>query len=227
MEKYVLIVAGGQGNRMNSEIPKQFIPVAEKPILMHTINTFIHHDPSFHVVLVLPPHHIKLWKAMCKSFNFGVDHSVAKGGQERFYSVKNGLKLIPNDSLVLIHDGVRPLVSDETIAAVIFKATSNGNAIPCVGISDSMRKVNGENSKIVDRAEYKSIQTPQGFHSNLIKDAYNRKYRQSFTDDASVLESAGHKINLVEGNYANIKITRPVDIKVAEALILSDIRLKY
>lgn len=223
MEKYVIIVAGGMGSRMNSGIPKQFIPINNKPILMHTIQNFRNFEAKMKIILVLPAEHIKLWKELCTEFHFDVEHQIVRGGKERFYSVKNGLKLVPMDALVLIHDGVRPLVSHQTIERTIDQAVKNGNAVPCIKIVDSMRKISPENSKIVSRDEYRLIQTPQVFHASLIKHAYQKRYRKNFTDDASVLESFGIKINLVEGNQSNIKITQPIDITIAEALISSEL----
>ena len=223
MEKYVIIVAGGMGSRMNSGIPKQFIPINNKPILMHTIQNFRNFEAKMKIILVLPAEHIKLWKELCTEFHFDVEHQIVRGGKERFYSVKNGLKPVPMDALVLIHDGVRPLVSHQTIERTIEQAVKGGNAVPCVKIVDSMRKISSENSKIVSRDEYRLIQTPQVFHASLIKHAYQKRFRKNFTDDASVLESFGIKINLVEGNQSNIKITQPIDITIAEALISSEL----
>lgn len=227
MEKFVLVVAGGKGNRMNSAIPKQFIPVHHKPILMHTLQKFRDYEAKMKIILVLPSEHIKLWKDLCIEFRFDLEHQIVRGGKERFYSVKNGLKMIPMDALVLIHDGVRPLVSHETIDRVSEMALKTGNAIPCIKVNDSMRKISKENSKIVNRDEYRLIQTPQGFHASLIKHAYDKKIRKSFTDDASVLEAFGIKINLVEGNYGNIKITQPIDITIAESMISSELPLNF
>lgn len=222
MENYVIIVAGGKGNRMKSGIPKQFIPINNKPILMHTIQNFRNYESKMKIILVIPADHIKLWKELCTEFHFDVEHQIVRGGKERFYSVKNGLKVVPMDALVLIHDGVRPLVSHQTIERAIETALKKGNAVPCIKVIDSMRRISADNSKIVNREEYRLIQTPQVFHASLIKHAYQKRYRKNFTDDASVLESFGVKINLVEGNQSNLKITQPIDITISEALISSE-----
>jgi len=219
MEKYVLIIAGGVGRRMNMSIPKQFIPIAGKPVLMHTISIFVEFDPEVNIVLIIPKEHIALWKDLCKEFNFKTDHTIVKGGKERFYSVKNGLKIVPDDSLVLIHDGVRPLVSKETIGRVFDGALQQGNAIPYIDMTQSVRKIVKGKNKAINRNQLKLIQTPQGFHSTLIKQAYAKRYRASFTDDASVLEALGHKINLVKGNHKNLKITNSTDLHLVECLI--------
>ena len=219
MEKYVLIIAGGVGKRMNLNIPKQFIPIAEKPVLMHTISKFHAFDSKIKIIVIIPREHIALWKDLCKEFNFKIEHQVVKGGKERFYSVKNGLKVVPENSLVLIHDGVRPLVSVETIARVVEGSEAYGNAIPFIEMTQSVRKVVNGKSKAVDRSQLKLIQTPQGFHSSLIKEAYSKRFRASFTDDASVLEAYGYDINLVKGNTKNIKITSSTDLHLVECLL--------
>jgi len=223
MEKFVLITAGGQGKRLTSIFPKQFIPIAGKPLLMRTINVFKEFVPKLKIILVIPEEHVQLWKDLCTEFDFQVEHQIVRGGNERFHSVQNGLHHIPHDSLVLIHDGVRPLVRPDTIERVIKTTEEKGNAIPCVVPTQTVRQVlNPESNKQLKRNELRLIQTPQGFHSNLIKEAYNQVFNASFTDDASVLESLGHTINLVEGNYSNIKVTHPADIKLVEALLTVD-----
>lgn len=223
MEKFVLITAGGQGKRLSSMFPKQFIPIAGKPLLMRTINVFKEYDPKLKIILVIPEEHVQLWKDLCTEFDFQAEHQIVRGGNERFHSVQNGLHHIPHDSLVLIHDGVRPLVRPDTIERVIKTAEEKGNAIPCVVPTQTVRQVlNPLSNKQLNRNELRLIQTPQGFHSILIKEAYNQVFNDSFTDDASVLESLGHTINLVEGNYSNIKVTHPADIKLVEALLTVD-----
>jgi len=219
MEKYVLIIAGGLGKRMNSSIPKQFIPIAGKPVLMHTIAKFKNYDPKINILVIIPRVHIRLWKDLCQEFGFAIEHQIISGGKERFYSVKNGLKQVPKDSLVLIHDGVRPLVSNETIERVVNKSIEKGNAIPFMDITQSVRKLSKGKSRAINRKDLKVIQTPQGFHSDLIKDAYAKRYRKSFTDDASVLEASGYEINLVKGNNKNMKITSSIDIHIVECLM--------
>ncbi len=219
MEKYVLIIAGGLGKRMNSSIPKQFIPIAGKPVLMHTIAKFKNYDPKINILVIIPRVHIRLWKDLCQEFGFAIEHQIISGGKERFYSVKNGLKQVPKDSLVLIHDGVRPLVSNETIERVVSTSIEKGNAIPFMDITQSVRKLSKGKSKAINRKDLKVIQTPQGFHSDLIKDVYAKRYRKSFTDDASVLEASGYEINLVKGNNKNMKITSSIDIHIVECLM--------
>lgn len=219
MEKHVIIVAGGIGKRMQSEIPKQFLNVLGKPLLIHTFESLIHYSKGINITLVLPEPYIDFWKSLCKRFSFELDHAVVKGGNTRFDSVKNGLREIENGGLVAIHDGVRPLVSKDTLNRVFKKAAETGNAIPAVKINEALRKINDDNSFFVNRREYRLIQTPQCFHAELIKQAYQQDYKEEFTDDATVVEAMGIKINLVEGNSENIKITRPGDIKIAEAFL--------
>jgi len=219
MEKYVLIIAGGLGKRMNMDIPKQFIPVAGKPVLMHTIAKFKNFDPKMHIIVIIPREHISLWKDLCVEFSFKIEHQIVSGGKERFYSVRNGLKHVPDDALVLIHDGVRPLVSNETIERVIRSSSEKGNAIPYMDLYQSVRKVSQSKNRAVNRNQFKVIQTPQGFYSNYIKEAYSKRYRKSFTDDASVLEALGYEINLVKGNNKNMKITSSTDIHLVDCLM--------
>ena len=219
MRTFAIILGGGVGNRMESDIPKQFIPLAGKPVIMHTIQNFRNFDSKIEIVLVLPEAHIQLWKGLCIEFNFGIEHQIIRGGRERFYSVKNALTHLPDDSIVLIHDGVRPLVSHETIDRVQEKAIECGNAIPYIDINESIRKIGKAGSKSVKRDSIKIIQTPQAFHTDKIKEAYSASYRKSFTDDASVFEANGHNIELVLGNVRNIKITRPIDLVIAESLL--------
>lgn len=219
LEKFVIIVAGGKGKRMNSQNPKQFMHIAGRPVLMHTIEKFSFYPDEFKIIVVLPAPYIDFWKSLCKRFDFNADHEVIEGGDVRFYSVKNGLQLIKNDCIVGIHDGVRPLVNNTTIHNVYQVAESKGNAVPVVKISESIRKLVDETSIPVERKEFRLIQTPQCFQSELILRAYDQEFQKSFTDDATVVEVLGEKINLVEGNYENIKITRPVDLQFAEAFL--------
>lgn len=223
MDKYVLITAGGQGKRLAAMFPKQFIPIAGKPLLMRTITVFKEYDPKFKIILVIPEEHVQLWKDLCTEFDFQIEHQIVRGGEERFHSVQNGLHHIPHDSIVLIHDGVRPLVRPDTIERVVNTTIEKGNAIPCILPSQTVRQVLNANDNIhLNRESLRLVQTPQGFHSNKIKEAYNQEFVASFTDDASVLESLGHKINIVDGNYSNIKVTHPADLKIVEALLTVD-----
>ncbi len=223
MNKYVIIVAGGKGNRFKSELPKQFFQLGDKPILMHTIKAFFKYEPRLEIIVVLPSDQIDFWKELCLKYKFNIAHKVVAGGKARFHSVKNGLALIDKNGIVGIHDGVRPLIDKQTIKNCYLIAEQRGNAIPVVDLVDSVRKVNENGSnKMVDRSKYKLIQTPQVFKNELILAAYSQKYRNSFTDDASVLEAYDNSIiNLVEGNRQNIKITTPEDLIYAEAILES------
>jgi len=215
----VIIVAGGSGVRMHADIPKQFLNIHGKPILFHTIKCFDSFYKGMPIILVLPEPYIDYWKSITKKNDFQIVHQVTKGGETRFLSVKNGLEIISEPGLIAIHDGVRPLVSKETLQRVFSKAEADGNAIPGIHVSESMRRVEAENNLPVSRDNYRLIQTPQCFHSDLIMRAYKQEYKEEFTDDASVVEALRVKINLVEGNPENIKITRQGDLKFAEALL--------
>lgn len=216
MKKFALIVAGGSGNRMKQPVPKQFIELAGKPVLMHTFTAFEKYDPEIKFVLVLPQNQTEQWKDLCKKHAFTTKYKLAKGGQTRFQSVKNGLELIPDEGIVFIHDGVRPLVSVKTIENCYRMALEKGNALPVVPVTESLRMTDGKSNKAADRSKFYLVQTPQTFATSLIKDAYNQSQISAFTDDASVLENNGHSINLVEGNRENIKITYPEDLAIAK-----------
>ncbi|MCB2219755.1 MAG: 2-C-methyl-D-erythritol 4-phosphate cytidylyltransferase [Bacteroidetes bacterium] len=219
MDKYVIIVAGGKGKRMEAEIPKQFLQIAGRPVLMHTLQNIYNFDNALQIILVLPEPFIDFWKSLCKRFDFAIPHLVIKGGDTRFESVKCGLHEVRSDGMVGIHDGVRPLVSHATLHNVFNEAEKFGNAVPVVKVNESMRHISANSSIPVKRQDYRMIQTPQCFHSKLIKKAYEQKYREDFTDDATVVEALGEVIHLVDGNYENIKITRPGDLKFAEAYL--------
>lgn len=221
MTKYIVIVAGGKGNRFKSELPKQFILLGSQPILMHTIQAFYNYENLIQIIVVLPKEQIQFWNELCKKYNFIIEHKVVKGGETRFHSVKNGLSEIKNNGIVGIHDGVRPLVDLRTIKNCYVMAEQEGNAIPVVDLVDSIRKAESTGkSKMVDRSKYKLIQTPQVFESKIIQTAFTQEFHKSFTDDASVLEAYDNSvINLVEGNRQNIKITTPEDLIYAEAIL--------
>jgi 2-C-methyl-D-erythritol 4-phosphate cytidylyltransferase len=219
MKKFVIIVAGGSGNRMGSEIPKQFLELCGKPILQHTIQLFYDFDPGCSLILVLPEAQQLFWKSLCMKHSFALPHQVVTGGENRFNSVRNGLKLIDGEGIVLIHDGVRPLVSHQTIERCCRMTEKNGNAIPVLSINESLRKQKASGSESVDRTLYLSVQTPQTFHSEQILKAFEQDFDQEFTDDASVAEKAGFPIFMVEGNRENIKITTPEDLIIAEAFL--------
>lgn len=214
----VIIVAGGIGNRMNSEIPKQFLLLGKLPILCHTIQKFYDFDAKISIVLVLPENQFGYWKSLCAKHDFKILHQLVKGGKTRFESVKNGLALIPDNKLIAIHDGVRPLISLSVIKNCFKKAEESGSAIPVISINESLRSLTNDGSKIINREKILIVQTPQVFHSTVLKNAYQQAFQDSFTDDASVFEAFGRNIALVDGNRENIKITRAQDLKIAEAL---------
>lgn len=222
MQKYVIIVAGGTGSRMNSTVPKQFIDLCGKPVLLHTIEQFINSIPGIKIVLVLSPLFKKDWNAICEKYHFNDHHQIVDGGETRFHSVKNGLALVPEGCVVGIHDAARPLVSKKTILDTYELAEKKGNASPAIPLNESIREVNESGNKAVDRNKYRIIQTPQCFHSSVLKRAFLQDYITSFTDDASVLEAIGEKIHLTEGNKENIKITTSQDLIIAEALMRSN-----
>lgn len=217
MENIALIVAGGTGTRMSSAIPKQFMVIAGLPVLMHTIKKFWFFENSIKIIVVLPEDHIKNWKKLCREYKFKIKHTIRKGGETRYHSVKNGLRGLKPGYLVAVHDGVRPLVSRNTIKRCFTKAGKTGAAIPVIGISESVRFVKGSDNQMADRTKYKIVQTPQVFQSELLIKAYRKPFNDSFTDDATVVENTGQKISLVEGNPENIKITDRLDMIVAEA----------
>jgi 2-C-methyl-D-erythritol 4-phosphate cytidylyltransferase len=222
MPNYAIIVAGGKGERMGQQVPKQFLELAGKPILMHTIEKFYNTSPELNIILALPENQFDYWEELCYKYGFTkIPHQIVAGGKTRFDSVKNALKLVTESGIVAIHDGVRPLVSAQTITNCIVAAQINGNAIPVVDVVDSLRFVSKQENtnKAVTRSCYKSVQTPQCFKTEIIIKAYEQDFDESFTDDASVVEKLGYQINLVEGNIENIKITSPIDIALAEPLL--------
>jgi 2-C-methyl-D-erythritol 4-phosphate cytidylyltransferase len=221
MELYVVIVAGGSGKRMGSEIPKQFLELAGRPVLMHTIERFKAFDDSIEIITVLPENQLRFWIDIQKKHSFTVLHTLVKGGSNRFFSVRNGLKFVNTPGLVAIHDGVRPFVSIDTIKRCFEAAEKTGNAIPSISPNESLRILNEQGSIPVNRFHVKQIQTPQVFNAALIKKAYLQDYSSEFTDDATVLEKTGEKINLIEGNRENIKITTPEDLLISDALLKS------
>lgn len=204
---------------MNSAVPKQFMELKGKPVLMHTIEKFVAVLPDARLIVVLPEQLRGDWNALCAKHAFTVPYDLADGGETRYHSVKNGLALVPDACVVGIHDAARPLVSKETILNAFETAEKWGNATPAVPVSDSLRSERGKENTAVDRDHYRIVQTPQCFHSDLLRKAFLKEYKPEFTDDASVLESFGEKINLVEGNRENIKITTPQDLLLAEALM--------
>ena len=219
MEKYVLIVAGGKGLRMKSELPKQFIEINNKPVLMHTFDAFSSIGNINHFILVLATEYIGYWEELCERHHFKTEHIVIEGGPKRYHSVKKGLSLIPTNSLVAIHDAARPFISKSIIDNGFDVAARKGNAIPAVAINESIRKISGSLSKSVNRERFKIVQTPQFFQSAKIKKAYEQAFNEKFTDDANILESSGKQVCLIEGDIKNIKITHPEDLVYAESLL--------
>ena len=218
-KEYAVIVAGGSGSRMNSEIPKQFLTVHGLPVLMHTIKAFYDYNNDLSIIVVLPSSEMNLWERLCRKHHFSIPVTLVTGGKTRFQSVRNGLEKIESEGVVAIHDGVRPLVNREIIAASFQIAALHGSAIAAVRLKESIRVTDKDETKTVDRSKYRIIQTPQTFQVKIIKQAYNSPEVPGFTDDASVVEKAGYKISLFEGSYRNIKITTPEDLIIAEAFL--------
>ncbi len=216
LEQFVIIVAGGLGVRMGTSAPKQFLCIKEKPILIHTIQKFYDYNPLITIILVLPSQHFSTWKDICIKYNFNIKHTLIEGGETRYQSVKNGLKTISSKGLIAVHDAVRPLVSVCLIEKCFAEAKKNGNAIPCIGVNETVREISENNSKQLNRNSIKLIQTPQVFDSEMLQTAYKSHFKNNFTDDASVVENAGFKLNLIEGEKQNIKITTNEDLKLAE-----------
>jgi 2-C-methyl-D-erythritol 4-phosphate cytidylyltransferase len=219
MKKSVLIVAAGSGSRMHHETPKQFLRLGDQPLLMHTIRRFYTFDPATSIIVVLPFAHIETWNRLCAQHRFPIAHQIVAGGSERFYSVKHGLSKATTSGLVAIHDGVRPLVTEALIKRCYDNAAGYGSAIPVLKPAETLRETDGILSKPVDREKFRLVQTPQTFDAKLIKAAYDRDFQPAFTDDATVYEAAGHTAHLVEGDDANIKITKPIDLIIAESLM--------
>ena len=216
MKKIALIVAGGKGERMNADIPKQFLLLNDLPILMHTLNAFTDFDKR---ILVLPQSQIENWKTLCGEYNFALKHMLVAGGINRFGSVKNGLRKVDEGSIVAIHDGVRPLISKNLTNKLIATTKKGIGVVPVVSVKDSLRKVDGNNSKAVSRSSLYKVQTPQCFFASTIKDAYKQNFSLFFTDDASVLESNRGKIIAILGEEKNIKITTKEDLRIAEVFM--------
>lgn len=217
--KTVLIVAGGKGLRMGGEIPKQFIPIGGKPVLMHTVEAFYRYDESIRIIIVVPTEQQAYWKELCKQYQFRIPHQIADGGETRFHSVLNGLQLAPGEGLVGVHDGVRPFVSRQVIYDCFTAAETYQAVIPVTGIVETVRQLDNTGSHTVDRNRYRLVQTPQVFSTSLLKAAYQQPYSEVFTDDASVVEAYGTPVHLVEGNRENIKITTPFDLQLANVLL--------
>ena len=221
MEKTAIIVAGGKGSRMKSEIPKQFLELDGLPILMHTINVFYNYDKQIEIIIVIPEDQINEWKKLCDKHSFFVHHEIVLGGKTRFHSVQNAIQLLKKNRLVAVHDGVRPLISESTIDRCFKMAEKKGNAIPVIPIDESIRKIENNINFPVNRNEFVKIQTPEVFISDILIEAFKQSYSEDLTACNNVVEKAGYSINLVEGNLENIKITNRYDFIIAESLIKS------
>jgi len=221
MKKHIIIVAGGKGLRMGGDIPKQFLPVCGKPVLMRTMEAFHTYDAAIHIILVLPVSQQAYWKELCQEYRFSLSHDIANGGDTRFHSVMNGLAMVEGNGLVGVHDGVRPFVSQEVIARCYEEAEACKAVIPVIDVVETVRHLTEEGSETVPRDRYKLVQTPQVFEVELLRRAYQQTYTDLFTDDASVVEALGEKVYLVKGNRENIKLTTPFDLKLAEMLCLT------
>ncbi|MFN5296267.1 MAG: 2-C-methyl-D-erythritol 4-phosphate cytidylyltransferase [Flavobacteriales bacterium] len=215
--RYAIVVAAGSGKRMGAPLPKQFLTIAGKPMLIHTLERLHSFDSNMHLVLVLHPDYFSFWKALTEEYRFIVPHTIVAGGQERFHSVKNAIDFIQDESAVVgIHDAARPLVSIDTLVRCFETAEQKGNAVPVIALNDSLRVVNDGGNSAVERSLYRLVQTPQCFAMNILRAAFDKPYQPLFTDDASVVESIGHTIHLVEGNRENLKITTAEDLRWAE-----------
>lgn len=222
MKKFAIIVAGGSGLRMGTTLPKQFLLLRGQPVLLHTLSRFMSAVPGIEIILVLPAGQKLYWEALWEKYGNHYPLTLVEGGEQRFFSVSNGLAAIDSsisDGIVGIHDGVRPLVSVETIRNAYLAAEVHGSAVPVVPLNDSIRKIDNDQSFGLDRSQFKLVQTPQCFRLKLLRDAYAVNFKSQFTDDASVVEATGHQVFLTEGNAENIKITRQSDLVIAEALL--------
>ena len=227
MKTIAIIVAGGSGTRFGAQTPKQFLNLKGLPILMRTIDTFAHalgenRDGSFDVIVTLPADQFVQWRQLCDRYSFDVPHQVVAGGETRWHSVKNAIDSISDIDgvdVIAVHDGVRPLASVDLIARAIETARRCGSAIPVVMLNDSVRQVDGDVSHALNRSTLRAVQTPQAFDARLLLEAYGQPFDKSFTDDASVVERLGHIITLIEGEPKNLKITRPMDLALAEYLL--------
>ena len=219
MKKYALIVAGGKGLRMGTSLPKQFLPLAGKPMLYYSIHAFLQAVDDISIILVLPEDMLSYAQIVLQAFPERIDLTIVAGGPTRFHSVQNGLATIEGDGLVAVHDGARPMVKPEMILRCFQQAAKNGSAIPVIPVTDSVRIVEGGNSRVVPRDQLRIIQTPQVFQSAIIKNAFEQEYCDAFTDEATVLEANGGKVTLVDGDKLNIKVTTPEDMLMAEYLL--------
>ena len=219
MKKYAVIVAGGSGKRMGNAIPKQFLLLHQKPVLWYTLDSFLRAYDDMHIILVLPPEHAEKGKQIIATFKAVDRIIITTGGNTRFHSVQKGLQNITEESVVFVHDGVRCLISVPLIQRCYNQALIKGSAVPAVAATDSIRIFNNGKHHVENRQHVRIIQTPQTFLSNIIIPAYQQEYNEAFTDEATVVEAFGETVYLTEGEYDNIKITRPVDLVIAERII--------
>jgi 2-C-methyl-D-erythritol 4-phosphate cytidylyltransferase len=219
MRNSVIIVAGGTGKRMGTALPKQFLEVNGKPLIMFTIEKFLEFDPSIEIVLVINRFFLDYWMKIENTYGLNYPLRIISGGETRFQSVKNGISLLEGESLVGIHDSVRPLVSVEAIRRVYAEAEISGAAIPCIPLKESVREISDKSSRPLDRSLIQVVQTPQVFRSEILNKAYQTVYNEAFTDDASVVEKAGYDISIVHGDEYNLKITTPEDFEIAKILL--------
>ena len=218
----VIIVAGGSGRRMGGALPKQFMMLEQQPILARSINRIHEALPKAEIVVVLPAEHVELWRNMAARFDVA-RHKIAIGGKERFHSVKSGLAALSEGvRTIAVHDSVRPLASKKLIIRLVLATEKHDAVIPVVAPADSYRSVEGDDSKIIDRSTLRMVQTPQLFRAEALRKAYEQEFSESFTDDASVVEAAGYKVTLEEGERENFKITTPLDITLARAIITAE-----
>jgi 2-C-methyl-D-erythritol 4-phosphate cytidylyltransferase len=216
MKKFAVIAAGGSGTRMGSSVPKQFLQVKGKAILWYTVKAFVTAFEDIQLIVVTPAEHLEMAKAVCSEFS---NVTFVTGGETRFHSVKNGLSFVEKGSIVFVHDAVRCLVSPVLISQCYNQAKEKGSAIPAISVNDSIRMVDGSSNKVVERSKVRIIQTPQTFLSDILLEAFNLNYREAFTDEATVVEASGKDVHLIEGEQTNIKITRPIDILIAEKIL--------
>lgn len=219
MKKFAVIVAGGNGQRMGATIPKQFLLLKEKPLLWYTLDTFLNTFVDLEIILVLPEDHFTRGAELVNLFKDSKRIQIVKGGETRFHSVQNGLQRVSDNSIVFVHDGVRCLVSRELIIRCYEQAMVKGSAIPAVSATDSIRIADKEKSMVAERNNVRIIQTPQTFKSELILPSFKQQFNPNFTDEATVVEANGNMIFLIEGDHHNIKITRPIDLFLAEKIL--------
>lgn len=222
LKRYAIVVAGGKGVRMGTAVPKQFLLLSGKPLLMHTLEAFHNADPDIELILVLPEDQQDYWKDLCAQYRFTIPFTIVNGGDTRFESVSNGLALTENEGLIAVHDGVRPFINTAFIENCFQAAQEFGAAVPVTELTESIRRLEGETSFSMHRETFRSVQTPQTFRADILKKSYNTAFQVGFTDDASVVEAAGFKVNLIKGLLENIKITNTIDLLLAEQMIKSN-----